>query len=107
MPDYIITYFHILWSKTDFWTVLGFAAQALFMSRFIVQWIASERAKNSVIPVAFWFISIGGGLGLLAYGIARHDAVIIFGQALGLVVYMRNLRLIYKSKKRALRALQQ
>ncbi len=98
MLEAISTYFDILWSKTDFWTVLGFAAQALFMSRFIVQWIATEKAKQSVIPVAFWFLSIGGGLGLLAYGIARHDAVIIFGQATGLLVYARNLRFIYGKK---------
>ncbi|WP_439925327.1 lipid-A-disaccharide synthase N-terminal domain-containing protein [Nitrobacter sp. JJSN] len=81
-------------TKFDGWVILGFAAQALFTMRFVVQWIASERARKSVIPVAFWFFSIGGGVLLLAYALYRRDPVFIAGQALGLVVYFRNLYFI-------------
>ena len=81
-------------TKFDGWVVLGFVAQALFTMRFVVQWIASERARKSVIPVAFWFFSIGGGALLLAYALYRRDPVFIAGQALGLVVYFRNVYFI-------------
>jgi len=80
--------------KFDGWVILGFVAQALFTGRFVVQWIASERARQSVIPVAFWFFSIGGGTLLLIYALYRRDPVFIAGQALGLVVYCRNLYFI-------------
>jgi lipid-A-disaccharide synthase-like uncharacterized protein len=81
-------------TKFDGWVVLGFVAQALFTMRFVVQWIASERARKSVIPVAFWFFSIGGGTLLLAYALYRRDPVFIAGQSLGLVVYLRNVYFI-------------
>jgi lipid-A-disaccharide synthase-like uncharacterized protein len=81
-------------TKFDGWVVLGFVAQALFTMRFVVQWIASERARKSVIPVAFWFFSIGGGLLLFVYALYRRDPVFIAGQALGLVVYFRNVYFI-------------
>ncbi|MDD3446589.1 MAG: lipid-A-disaccharide synthase N-terminal domain-containing protein [Zavarzinia sp.] len=77
------------------WIIIGFAGQALFTMRFVVQWIASERAKRSLVPVAFWFFSVGGGVVLLAYAIHREDPVFIAGQAGGLVIYARNLWLIY------------
>jgi lipid-A-disaccharide synthase-like uncharacterized protein len=80
--------------KFDGWVVLGFVAQAFFTMRFIVQWIASERARKSVVPVAFWFFSIGGGSLLLVYALYRRDPVFIAGQALGLLVYLRNLYFI-------------
>src|ERR1700722_15422343 len=80
--------------KFDGWVILGFAAQAFFTMRFVVQWIASERARKSVIPVAFWFFSLGGGVLLLIYALYRRDPVFIAGQALGLVVYIRNLYFI-------------
>ena len=80
--------------QLDWWIVLGFAAQGLFTMRFVVQWIASERARASVIPVAFWFFSIGGGILLLVYALYRRDPVFIAGQAFGLVVYVRNLYFI-------------
>jgi lipid-A-disaccharide synthase-like uncharacterized protein len=80
--------------KFDGWVVLGLVAQAFFTMRFIVQWIASERARKSVVPVAFWFFSIGGGSLLLVYALYRRDPVFIAGQALGLVVYLRNLYFI-------------
>ena len=80
--------------KLNWWVLLGYAGQALFTMRFVVQWIASERARRSVIPVAFWFFSIGGGALLLIYALYRRDPVFIAGQALGLVVYFRNVYFI-------------
>ena len=81
------------------WISVGFLAQFVFGMRFIVQWIASERAGQSVIPVAFWYLSIGGGVIMLAYAIYRHDPVFILGQAIGLAVYLRNLAMISKAKR--------
>ena len=81
------------------WLVLGFFAQALFTTRFLVQWIASEKQKKSVIPIYFWYISLAGGLLLLTYAIHIKDPVFIVGQSAGVFVYMRNLMLIYKQKK--------
>ena len=80
--------------KLDWWLLLGLVAQALFTGRFLVQWIASERAGRSVVPIAFWFFSIGGGVLLLVYALYRRDPVFIAGQALGLLVYIRNLYFI-------------
>lgn len=84
----------------DAWIILGFAAQFLFMMRFMVQWIASERVGRSIVPVAFWFFSLGGGVLLFVYAIKRQDPVFIAGQGLGLLIYFRNLWLIFKEKKR-------
>ena len=86
-------------SKFDAWVALGFVAQGFFTMRFVVQWIASERARRSVIPVAFWFFSVGGGTLLLVYALYRRDPVFIAGQALGLVVYLRNLYFIALHKE--------
>jgi lipid-A-disaccharide synthase-like uncharacterized protein len=77
------------------WVIIGFAGQFLFMMRFVVQWVHSERLKKSVVPVAFWFFSMGGGLVLLVYAIKQQDPVFIMGQGLGLVIYLRNLWLIF------------
>jgi lipid-A-disaccharide synthase-like uncharacterized protein len=91
----LASYFHdVFIIKFDGWVILGFVAQAFFTMRFVVQWIASERARKSVIPVAFWFFSIGGGALLLIYALYRRDPVFIAGQALGLVVYIRNVYFI-------------
>lgn len=79
--------------------IIGFTGQALFASRFIVQWIYSEKVGKSSIPVIFWYLSIFGGIGLLIYAISRKDPVIITGQIFGIFIYMRNLILIYRSKK--------
>ncbi|MBU0507948.1 lipid-A-disaccharide synthase N-terminal domain-containing protein [bacterium] len=81
--------------------IIGFLAQGLFASRFFVQWIASERKGRSVVPVQFWFLSLGGGLLLLFYAIHRHDPVFILGQGGGLVIYGRNLMLIYRKPRRS------
>lgn len=84
------------------WILVGLAGQSLFMGRFLVQWIASERAHRSVIPVAFWWFSIGGAAVLLAYAIYRADPVFIIGQSLGFFIYTRNLVLIRSERREAL-----
>ena len=78
--------------------VVGFAGQGLFAMRFILQWLTSEGQRKSVIPVAFWYFSIGGGSVLLLYAIWRQDPVIICGQGLGLFIYFRNLYFIYRTR---------
>jgi lipid-A-disaccharide synthase-like uncharacterized protein len=87
-------------STDAMWLSVGFLGQALFSSRFLVQWIASERRKESVIPLSFWFLSVGGGLALLLYAVHRLDPVFIVGQAAGLFVYLRNLLLIRRKGRR-------
>ncbi len=86
-------------TRLDWWVLLGFVAQGLFTARFLVQWIASERAGHSVIPTVFWFLSIGGGLLLLVYALYRKDAVFIAGQAFGVFVYLRNLYFVLRDHK--------
>ncbi len=81
------------------WLGVGFSAQALFSARFLVQWIASEKAGRSVVPVAFWVLSVFGGALLLAYALYRRDPVFVVGQGAGLVIYTRNLYLIYREKR--------
>ena len=81
-----------------YWLALGFTAQALFASRFFVQWIVSERMGRSVIPISFWFLSLAGGALLLTYAIWRKDPVFIVGQSCGVFIYSRNLTLLYKER---------
>lgn len=84
------------WLTVDHvWLAIGFLGQGLFASRFLVQWLASERARRSVMPITFWYFSLGGGVILLAYSIYKMDPVFILGQGLGLIVYLRNLYLIF------------
>jgi lipid-A-disaccharide synthase-like uncharacterized protein len=83
----------------NFWLILGFLAQIVFFLRFFVQWLASERAKKSIIPISFWFLSLAGGGGLLIYSIYIKDPVFILGQSMGLLIYSRNLYFVYKEKK--------
>ena len=85
----------------DFWIVLGFFAQFLFFSRFLVQWIASERKGASTVPVSFWYISLCGSLLLLSYAVHIKDPVFILGQCFGFTVYTRNLMLIARTKRKA------
>jgi lipid-A-disaccharide synthase-like uncharacterized protein len=80
------------------WIAIGFTGQMLFFGRFLVQWIASERAKRSVVPLAFWYFSVLGGSVLLLYAIYRKDPVFIMGQAGGLIIYLRNLYLIHRER---------
>ena len=88
-------------TSPTFWLVVGFLGQATFTARFLVQWIASEKKRDSVVPVAFWWLSLLGGLALLSYAISRRDPVIIVGQAMGLFVYVRNLMLVGKAARSA------
>jgi lipid-A-disaccharide synthase-like uncharacterized protein len=83
------------------WLVAGLLGQLMFTARFLVQWIASERARRSVVPVAFWYFSLIGGAIVLAYGIHKVEPVIILGQVPGVVIYSRNLWLIQAERKRA------
>ena len=82
----------------NFWLAIGFAGQLLFALRFIVQWICSERRKESYIPVGFWYFSLLGGIILLIYAIHIKDPVFILGQSTGVLVYLRNLTLIHRKK---------
>lgn len=78
----------------NFWLAIGFLGQILFGMRFVIQWVCSERRKESYIPLVFWYFSILGGITLLIYSIYRKDPVFILGQAMGLMVYVRNIVLI-------------
>ncbi|GAK58092.1 lipid A biosynthesis domain protein [Candidatus Vecturithrix granuli] len=81
--------------------IIGFVAQGMFFGRFFIQWIVSEYKGESTVPLSFWIFSVLGGGLLLLYAIHRKDPVFIFGQAGGLVIYLRNLMLIYKNKQKA------
>lgn len=76
------------------WVIIGFIGQSLFFMRFFIQWLASEKAKTSVIPHAFWYFSIAGGVTLFIYALYRQDPVFILGQSTGLFIYIRNIYLI-------------
>jgi lipid-A-disaccharide synthase-like uncharacterized protein len=82
-----------------FWVGLGFIAQGLFAARFCVQWIASEKAGKSVVPLLFWYLSIVGSLLLLVYSVYRMDPVFILGRSTGIIIYLRNLYLIKREKQ--------
>ncbi len=82
------------------WLALGFLGQGLFSMRFLVQWIASEKKGESIVPVAFWYFSLGGGALLLIYALWRLDPVFIIGQFTGLFIYSRNLYLIHRLQAR-------
>lgn len=82
------------------WVMVGFLGQALFSARFVIQWFVSEKAKESIVPIAFWYFSILGGMTLLTYAIWRRDPVIICGQAGGLLIYARNLWFIHSKRAR-------
>lgn len=86
-------------TEETIWLGLGFLGQALFSARFLVQWLASERMRRSVIPEAFWYFSLAGGTALLVYALWRRDPVFIMGQGMGLVVYLRNLMLIRQHRR--------
>jgi lipid-A-disaccharide synthase-like uncharacterized protein len=90
-------YLHDVFLGTiDYGILIGYVAQAMFSMRFVVQWIASERAGRSVVPTAFWVFSIGGGVMLLGYALYRRDPVFIIGQAFGVFVYLRNLQFVLR-----------
>ena len=81
------------------WFAFGFAAQSMFFMRFVLQWIASERVKRSIVPETFWYFSFAGGLMLFIYAVHRADPVIMLGQLMGLFIYARNIYLIWLHKK--------
>lgn len=99
MTEWLERLFHVETAAELWWVIFGLAAQVMFTARFLVQWIASERAKDSVMPVAFWYFSLAGGMMLLAYALYRADPVFILGQALGVVIYARNLWLIHAKRR--------
>ena len=86
--------------SSQIWMIIGFVGQTIFASRFLIQWIVSERASKSIIPNIFWWISILGSFVLLSYAIHREDPVFIVGQSVGFLIYSRNLYLIKKEKTR-------
>ena len=90
--------------EDGWWLLVGFGGQALFMGRFVVQWLTSERQRRSVIPVSFWYLSIVGALVLLAYAAHRRDPVFVVGQVLGVGIYLRNLFLIRAEQQQARQA---
>ncbi|MGJ7916313.1 lipid-A-disaccharide synthase N-terminal domain-containing protein [Massilia sp. LXY-6] len=87
--------------EDDWWLLVGFGGQALFMGRFVVQWLVSERRGRSVIPVSFWYLSILGALVLFAYALHRRDPVFVAGQGLGVAIYLRNLHLLRAERAQA------
>jgi lipid-A-disaccharide synthase-like uncharacterized protein len=100
MLGYLSAYFSdVFLGKLTTAVMIGLAGQALFTMRFVVQWIASERAGKSVIPVAFWFFSIGGGVLLFGYALYVKDPVFILGQGFGVFVYLRNLYFVMRDRK--------
>ena len=93
----MINYINNLSNLEILFLFIGFIGQGLFASRFIFQWIYSEKKGESTIPIVFWYLSIFGGIGLLIYAVSRSDPVIIVGQLFGIFIYLRNLILIYRS----------
>ncbi|CAO3426747.1 lipid-A-disaccharide synthase N-terminal domain-containing protein [Azospirillum doebereinerae] len=89
-------------STTDLvWVGIGFAAQLMFTMRFVIQWIASEKARRSVMPEMFWYFSLAGGAILFAYSFYRFDPVFMLGQGAGLVIYTRNIYFVWTNKKKS------
>ena len=95
MPQ-ILSFFHVNTTAELIWVIIGVVGQLMFTGRFLIQWLASEKVKRSVVPVSFWYFSIAGGLILLFYAIHRMDPVFILGQSLGVFIYGRNLWLIHR-----------
>jgi lipid-A-disaccharide synthase-like uncharacterized protein len=101
MAEWLMQIFHVENQLELLWVIFGLLAQAMFTGRFLVQWIASERQRKSVVPTAFWYFSLAGGIMLLAYALYRQDPVFILGQLFGVVIYARNLWLIHAERRRA------
>jgi lipid-A-disaccharide synthase-like uncharacterized protein len=101
MIDWLVGFFRVDSNAELAWVLVGLSGQLMFSMRFIVQWVTSERARASVIPIAFWYFSIAGGIILLSYALYRQDPVFVVGQATGLVIYSRNLWLIHASRFRS------
>ncbi|GGE45183.1 membrane protein [Agaricicola taiwanensis] len=91
--------YEVFVAQLDTWILVGWIAQVLFTARFVAQWVASERAGRSVVPLAFWYFSVAGGFLLFVYALYRKDPVFIVGQGAGLFVYLRNLHLIWRESR--------
>ncbi|MEM9435525.1 MAG: lipid-A-disaccharide synthase N-terminal domain-containing protein [Pseudomonadota bacterium] len=94
----VLEFFEIDTQRELWWLIFGIAAQCMFFMRFLVQWISSERARASVMPHAFWWFSLLGGVMLLVYGFEQREPIIILGQSVGIIIYLRNLWFIYGVK---------
>lgn len=103
-PNQVFRWLKITSWASLVWIGIGFLGQAAFSSRFLIQWIVSEKSRKTVVPEAFWWMSLIGGISLFAYFVWRQDPVAILGQSSGLVIYSRNIRLIYKQRRREARA---
>ena len=88
-------------NRETVWLGIGFAGQLMFTMRFVVQWIQSERHKKSIIPLAFWYFSLAGGIILFSYAVHRRDPVFILGQSFGIFIYLRNLYFIHRKREQA------
>jgi lipid-A-disaccharide synthase-like uncharacterized protein len=100
MIEAIVSWFGVDSGYEVAWIVIGLTGQLMFSMRFLIQWVASEREGRSIIPIAFWYFSIAGGMILLAYAIYRQDPVFIIGQSTGVFIYGRNLYLIHGERRR-------
>ncbi|MFD1341730.1 lipid-A-disaccharide synthase N-terminal domain-containing protein [Litorisediminicola beolgyonensis] len=103
MKETIFSALHVANWVEFWWVAFGLGGQLLFTARFLVQWIASEKAGRSTVPLAFWYFSIGGGLVLFVYALYRRDPVFVLGQSMGLLIYARNLWLIRRERGSASR----
>lgn len=99
MTEYLMGFFVGKSTAELIWIAVGFGGQAMFTMRFLLQWIVSERAKRSIVPELFWYFSLMGGLVLFAYALHKQDPVIAVGQATGIVIYLRNIWLIWREKR--------
>jgi lipid-A-disaccharide synthase-like uncharacterized protein len=100
--DIGLLFYDIVIARFDLWAAFGVLAQFVFGARFLVQWLASEKAEKSVIPMGFWVLSIVGGMMTMVYGFARRDIVIILPQVLSIFIYVRNIMLIKNERRRAI-----
>jgi lipid-A-disaccharide synthase-like uncharacterized protein len=101
MWDILVDWFNRLDANLSWWAILGFLGQGIFASRFIVQWLHAERVRRSEIPIAFWYLSLLGGIVTFIYAVHIANLVFMLGQGSGLFVYARNLHLIYVERRRA------
>ena len=102
MIESLFSFFRVDHWGEFWWVVVGLSGQMMFSMRFIIQWVSSERAHKSVIPTAFWYFSLAGGIILFTYAVYRRDPVFILGQSTGLLIYSRNIWLIHAEKRAAL-----
>ena len=102
MPQDDLLHHALTWlnSHLTLWVLIGLFGQFMFMMRFVYQWIASERAKKSIMPEAFWYFSLGGGIIVFCYALHQQDIVFILGQGLGVFIYLRNIYFIWSHRRK-------